>query len=125
MKHVLVTGASSGLGRQLAIDLSKNKYFVFITGRNEFELEKTEAAMDSEYFLGSFQADLSVSHDLAALSSAVIPDVLINCAGIFPVSTIEETDIEVYDRCFEDETKNFISAQTNGFWNIYSDFSMT
>ncbi len=123
MTQVLVTGASSGLGRQLAVDLSNNEYSVFITGRNEQELEKTESLMNSDFFLGSFQADLSNRHDLAALTSAVVPDVLINCAGIFPVGDIESTDIATYDKCFAVNVrapfylmKSFIPSMKRNRW---------
>ena len=40
-KTILVTGASSGIGAQTAIDCSKMGASVIITGRNEERLNKT------------------------------------------------------------------------------------
>ncbi len=40
-KHVLVTGASSGIGRETAILLSRLAAQVTITGRNQEQLERT------------------------------------------------------------------------------------
>ena len=40
-KHILITGASSGIGRQIAIDVSKLGAHVTITGRNSDELKNT------------------------------------------------------------------------------------
>ena len=39
MKYVLVTGATSGLGREIAIRLCESGWFVFACGRNEKALE--------------------------------------------------------------------------------------
>ena len=123
MTHVLVTGASTGLGRQLSIDLSKRGYCVFITGRDNKELEKTESEMIPGFFLGSLSVDLSDTNDLAALSSAIVPDILINCAGIFPNGSIEETDIATYEKCFAVNVrapfilmKNYLPSMKKNKW---------
>ncbi len=42
MKNALVTGASRGIGREVAVELSKNGYFVFLTGRDRIALEETK-----------------------------------------------------------------------------------
>lgn len=39
MKYALVTGATSGLGNEVAKTLSKNGWFVFACGRNEDALK--------------------------------------------------------------------------------------
>jgi benzil reductase ((S)-benzoin forming) len=40
-KIALVTGGSSGIGRDLAIELANKDYKVFITGRNQYDLSDT------------------------------------------------------------------------------------
>lgn len=45
-KRVLVTGASSGIGRQVAISCSRMGAQIVLSARNEPELQKTLAAMD-------------------------------------------------------------------------------
>ena len=99
-KIALVTGASSGLGRQLSIDLSNNGYLVYLTGRNQSELLKTVSMVNKDFFVGSAVVDLCNDSDLQELCGLVKPDVLINSAGIFPNGSLEETSIETYDTCF-------------------------
>lgn len=41
-KKILITGASSGIGRQVAVYLSRLGAFVVLTGRNEVELNRTQ-----------------------------------------------------------------------------------
>ena len=56
-KTILVTGASSGIGRQCAIDCSKMGAQVILVARNEERLAETLAQMDGE-------GHLSVAFDL-------------------------------------------------------------
>ena len=45
-RHILVTGASSGIGRSIAIECSKMGAKVIITARNQVRLKETLALMD-------------------------------------------------------------------------------
>lgn len=47
-KKILITGASSGIGRQIAICLSKVGAILVLTGRNESELKKTQEQIGEE-----------------------------------------------------------------------------
>jgi NAD(P)-dependent dehydrogenase (short-subunit alcohol dehydrogenase family) len=47
-KHVLVTGASSGIGRQMAVDLSRQGVILTLTGRDAERLQETADACDGE-----------------------------------------------------------------------------
>lgn len=67
-KTILVTGASSGIGRAIAIECSKLGASVIATGRNEERLAETLAQMEGE----SHQAiavDLATDDGIAALVS--------------------------------------------------------
>jgi len=61
-KYALVTGASTGIGRETAIELAKNGYEVGLIGRNLEKLEETKK------LIGGFNVDIFIS-DLADLKS--------------------------------------------------------
>jgi NAD(P)-dependent dehydrogenase (short-subunit alcohol dehydrogenase family) len=69
-KTVLVTGASSGLGKQTAITVSQYGAKVVITGRNEQRLQETFNALEGE---GHMQiiADLTIQEDIDRLVAAL------------------------------------------------------
>ncbi|MGZ3865162.1 MAG: SDR family NAD(P)-dependent oxidoreductase [Bacteroidia bacterium] len=96
-KHILVTGASSGIGRQVAIAAADLGAAVTISGRNKAELEKTFSQLKGS---GHFQiiADLTKSEDVKKLSTEVkAMDGLVHCAGIVkpvPVKFINEQQLD-------------------------------
>jgi NAD(P)-dependent dehydrogenase (short-subunit alcohol dehydrogenase family) len=65
-KNILITGASSGLGRQCAITASNNGATVFITGRNQERLLETYDRLSGSghHWL---LADLTLDMDIATL----------------------------------------------------------
>lgn len=93
-KTILVTGASSGIGKAIAIESSKMGARVIINGRNEQRLKETLSLLEgdcNEYI----SADLSVQVELEKLSKDLPAlDGLVNCAGFtkvvpFPFATRE------------------------------------
>lgn len=56
-KTILITGASSGLGRGLAQTLSKEKANLVLLARNQIELEKSKSVCNSNTFI--FPGDVS------------------------------------------------------------------
>ncbi|MFZ1615419.1 MAG: SDR family oxidoreductase [Holophaga sp.] len=100
-KRCLITGASRGLGRELARELARVGGELFLTARDEealarlgTELQATWAAIDL--------ADAAAVDHLAEEARSTLGgiDALINCAGVFPVSTLADTDLATYDHCF-------------------------
>ena len=85
-KRVLVTGASSGIGKAIAIESSRMKASVIITGRNEHRLKETYSLLEgSGHEL--ITADLTVKADLNRLLKELpIIDGLVNCAGLTKVA---------------------------------------
>ncbi len=57
-EYILITGASSGLGKAIAIELLKEKKSLILTGRNEKELQKIKDQFLNET-VEIFPADLS------------------------------------------------------------------
>lgn len=81
-KTILVTGASSGIGRGIAIACSKMGATVIINGRNEQRLAETMTEMQGEENL-SLTADLSDSFSLTEMVSRLPKlDGVVHCAGI-------------------------------------------
>ena len=81
-KQILVTGASSGIGRGIAIACSKMGATVIINGRNEQRLAETMTEMQGEENL-SLAADLSDSNSLTGMVSRLPKlDGIVHCAGI-------------------------------------------
>ena len=81
-KTILVTGASSGIGKAIAIECSKMGAKVIISGRNEERLNETFSQMSG---LGHsiIVADLSSENDRKNLIEQLPTlDGLVNCAGL-------------------------------------------
>ena len=101
-KVIWITGASSGIGKELAIQLSKLGAILVLTARRENELEKVKQLCgNAEVHL--FPFDLENLEGIGALYNAVIKDIkkidiLVNNAGISAWSSVNETDIEVYKK---------------------------
>lgn len=81
-KVILITGASSGIGRATAIECAKMGARVIITGRNEQRLQETFAALEGEGHI-SIAADLSAEAQIDVLVEQVPAiDGLVNNAGL-------------------------------------------
>ena len=66
-KTILVTGASSGIGRSIAVECSRLGAKVYISGRNEERLRETLVLMEDEGHQ-MFLSDLSEGQDIEALA---------------------------------------------------------
>lgn len=100
-KTVLVTGASSGIGRATAIECSRLGAMVVATGRNEARLRETMAALTGEGHV-SILADLTKAEEVARLVSELPQiDGFVCNAGIIkrrPVSYVKEEELhEVFE----------------------------
>lgn len=105
-KIILVTGASSGIGRQCAIDCSRMGATVVLIGRNEERLAETLRQMEypEKHFVVAM--DLSDSEKLKPMVKEVVSHVgpingLLNCAGIssvLPLKLITDTQLDHFFR---------------------------
>ena len=84
-KNILVTGASSGIGRAIAIMLSQKGASVIITGRNEERLTDTFNCLEkdkNQYHL-SIAAELNKDEQIEQLvSNSINVDGVVCCSGI-------------------------------------------
>ena len=85
-KTILVTGASSGIGKAIAIECAKMGAKVVVTGRNEARLQETHSLLEGDqpdYIV----ADLSVNEDVVRVSKELSTlNGLVNCAGLTKVA---------------------------------------
>lgn len=96
MKNVLVTGASKGIGKCIAQELSKS-FNVFVTAR-------TEKALKELNVVGYYICDLEKSTDLAKLKEFIIEnkiDILVNNAGEYIYNPIENMDYSHISEIFK------------------------
>lgn len=96
-KTILITGASSGIGRATAIECSKMGAICVLTGRNEERLNETMAELEGNGHL-QIVADLSsqAGIDLLVEESPIV-DGIVNNAGIAltrPVSFYKQSDLD-------------------------------
>ena len=101
-KTIWITGASSGIGEALAIELSKLDANLILTARRKEELERVKKACGNKK-VEIFPFDLEQIREIDDLSHKVqseFPkiDILINNAGVSAWSSVVETDYEVYER---------------------------
>lgn len=96
-KNILVTGASSGIGRAIAIECAKMGAFVTITGRNRERLNDTFSQLKGEKHF-SFVAELTSQVQIDNLVENIpILDGIVHCAGIGDRTLgkmVKEKDIE-------------------------------
>lgn len=112
-KIILISGASRGIGRQIAIDLSQTGYTVIA---NYNKSEQSAKELQTKFNIDIFQADISKGTEIKQLTDYVLKkygkiDVLINNAGISQTKLF--TDIT------DEDWNKMINT------NLYSAFKLT
>ena len=105
-KIVWITGASSGIGKELAIQLSKENAILILTSRNEVALEelKVQLLHNAKIHLLPFdltQIDLLDNLTRKALNLEGKIDYVIQCAGVSQRSLAMDTNLDVYQRIMD------------------------
>ena len=103
-KSVIVTGATSGIGRATAEAFARESASVVVVGRNETILKEVEAVVRAG---GGEAAACAVDLTSPGSADAVVKaaldafgqlDVLVNAAGIIASGTLEQTTDAVWDQ---------------------------
>ncbi len=106
-KTLLITGATSGIGRATALRFAREGASIAAIGRNEAALLELEKELDSFGVRSlTIRADLSLDEEAATTVSKTVEhfdgiDVLVNAAGHISSGTIEDTSLEAWDAMLE------------------------
>ena len=112
-KNCLITGATGWLGKEIAKEFAKNGCNLFLTGRNNEKLNSLKSELEndvSEIKIDFEDADLSDDGEIQKLIEKVKGvfaniDILVNCAGVFPVKLLSDSTIEDFEKCFSVNVK--------------------
>ena len=112
-KNCLITGATGGLGKEIAREFAKNGCNLFLTGRNNDKLNSLKNELENsvnEIKIDFEDADLSDDGEIQKLiekvkNTFVNIDILVNCAGIFPVKLLSDSTVEDFENCFSVNVK--------------------
>jgi len=129
-KNAFVTGASGGLGKEIALKLAENGCNLYLTGRSEEKLLKlrdhileTCSNIKVNYFIADLANEKELKKLVLKTQNIVSIDILINCAGIFPLEPIQNSSIEDYNKCFDINVKapfylsrEFVHDMINSHW---------
>lgn len=94
--RVLVTGASSGIGRDLAREFAKRKYDLILVARDVEKLESLKNELISKYKINAeyISLDLSVERNCIDLYEKIKNiDILVNNAGLGDFGRFWKTDL--------------------------------
>lgn len=101
-KTAVVTGGSRGIGSRIALALAREGVRVALVARTRTDLARIAGEIGSGAF--AVECDLTDRDSVARATKEIhdtlgsAPDILINNAGIFQMSPVDQTDDDVLDR---------------------------
>jgi 3-oxoacyl-[acyl-carrier protein] reductase len=104
-KSVIVTGASRGIGRAIAIRLAHDGFAVVVNfaGNSTKAKEVVAEIKGASGQAIAVQADVANAADVERLFRETVGtfggiNVVVNCAGIIPLSPIDRVDLDLFDK---------------------------
>lgn len=98
MKYALVTGATSGLGREIAVKLAESGWFVFACGRNQKALDDISETTYAHPVEMDVTSQESINEALEAVQKETNHlDAIINFSGVQKMSSLIEGDIKIIE----------------------------
>ncbi len=101
MSYALITGASKGIGKEIAIELARRKYNLILVARSEDLLSKLSLSLSSEYGIKCLyvEADLSTDDGIDKVVSYFMNQkseisILVNNAGYGLWGRFDELDLD-------------------------------
>lgn len=123
----VITGASRGIGRSIAIKFASNGFDLFIGGTNPTTLKELQSKLEHDFQCNCsfFAADLSVENQSKLFTDAILNqyskiDVLVNNAGVFLGGKMMEEDSTQLVKMMN---TNLFSAYwvTKFLWNSFAE----
>lgn len=111
---VAITGASSGMGKAIAIELAKNGARIALGARRTKELQHIAAQIKSKGGEAIFvQTDVKNKADLIRLVNTAVErygklDVIVNNAGVSQLSRFDELDIDGWEEMIDINLKGVL-----------------
>ncbi|AZA78931.1 SDR family oxidoreductase [Chryseobacterium sp. G0186] len=104
-KNILITGASSGIGRSCSVECSKSGANLILIARNEEELQKTVSMLAPEANVETIIADIAQSDHLEDLIAEKISEIgkisgFIHCAGVEKTLPLKKHTAQLYHDIF-------------------------
>ncbi len=126
-KSVIVTGSSRGIGRAVARRLASDRFAVAVNyAGNATKAEEVVAEIKSAGGQAiAVQADVANAADVERLFKETIDtfggvNVVVNCAGIMPLSPIAGGDLELFDKVIATNLRGtFFGAGTSCSTGLY------
>jgi NADP-dependent 3-hydroxy acid dehydrogenase YdfG len=113
-KVVVITGASSGLGAATARRLANEGAIVVLAARRRDRIEALAQELStSEYRIMAIETDVSNKDQVKALVDKAVEthgriDVILNNAGLMPLSPIERLKVDEWDRMIDVNIKGVL-----------------
>ena len=105
MSYALITGASKGIGKEIALQLAERGYNLLLVARNSYELQMVKEEIQKKYSLevDYLVSDLADSSAISTLYEWVLDKqidlrILVNNAGYGLVGEFEKIPFHYHDR---------------------------
>ncbi|MEG0925706.1 SDR family NAD(P)-dependent oxidoreductase [Chryseobacterium sp.] len=104
-KNILITGASSGIGRSCSVECSKSGANLILIARNEEELQKTVSMLAPETKTQTIIADIAECENLEELIAEKVSELgkisgFIHCAGVEKTLPLKKHTPQLYHDIF-------------------------
>ncbi len=128
-KNVFVTGASGGIGQQIAASYAKRGCNLFLTGQDLKRLSHVAEGMrqygTEVHHLNANLADKRHIDELILEAKGRLNniDIIVNCAGVFHTKPLDQTSVQDISECFDVNviapfllTKGFVDDMIERRW---------
>lgn len=115
----VITGASSGIGRAIALELARAGAICCLIGRSREKLEEVASiAKESSPLVRIYDFDLVVEGNIAAIEKEIKKEfgrvnILVHSAGIFNSGAVKDASVEEFDKLYQANVRApFLLTQT-------------